>query len=112
MQKLGLDAKSIHSTEQTYFAYIAVEKELYQQYHTAGVLNGEIVSELESDNPDSYSGAIDILSTSGKELVRKRGQQSAGELKKPSKSSSRETFSFVEDIQGNKHNPEGMPRHW
>ena len=73
MQKLGLDAKSIHSTEQTYFAYIAVEKELYQQYHTARVLTGEIVSELESDNPDSYSGATDILSTSGRVGKEKEG---------------------------------------
>lgn len=61
--------QSIHSFEQSYFAYIAVEKELYQQDHTARALNGEIVSEFESDNSDSCSGATDILSTSGRELV-------------------------------------------
>jgi len=112
VQKLGLHAKSIHSIEQSYFAYIAVEKELYQQEHTARALNGEIVSELESDNSDSYSGATDILSTSGKELVRKKRAAIRRRAKRKQAKAVAERRFLSWKISKRTYNPEGMPRHW
>ena len=72
VSKLGLDTKAFHVTEQSYFAYRAIEKELYEDDHTARALNGEIVSDIESDDPNSYIGVTDPFSAAGKDLVKKK----------------------------------------
>ncbi len=72
ISKLGLDTKAFHATEQSYFAYRAIEKELYEDNHTDRALNGEVVSDRESDDPGSYVGITDPFSAAGKELVRKK----------------------------------------
>ena len=70
--KLGLPANALCAVQQSYFASLEVEKEHYEQDHTARALNGEIVSELDSDDPDLYFRVKDPLSAAGKDLVVKK----------------------------------------
>jgi len=45
---------------------------MYEQDHIARSVNGEIVSESESDDPELYVGLVDPFSESAKSLVVKR----------------------------------------
>ncbi len=63
-------------------AYCAAEGDRYDQDRTARSVNGEIVSESDSDSPEAYVGVSQPLSAAGKRLIakkraaiRRRGQE-------------------------------------
>lgn len=72
ISQLELDAPSLQLLEQSRLAYLAAENDMYEQQHTARALNGEIVSESESDDPESYVMITDPLSEEGKLLIKKK----------------------------------------
>ena len=49
-----VDQEKLHLVRQSYYAFSVVEVQAYEQNHTARTLNGEIVSESESDDPNAY----------------------------------------------------------
>ncbi len=69
---LGIEPKALHAIEQSYLAFHTAEKEQYEQDHTARALNGEVVSDAESDDPHAYTGITDPLSSAGKEIIAKK----------------------------------------
>ena len=66
------DQEKLHLVRQSYYAFSAIEEQAYEQNHTARTLNGEIVSESESDDPNVYLGVTDASSAEGKKLVMKK----------------------------------------
>ena len=44
----------------------------YDQGHTTRIVNGEVVSESESDSPETYANTTDPLSATEKELIAKK----------------------------------------
>ena len=57
---------------QSYAAYSIIEEDEYEQSRMARIVNGEIVSESDSDDPESYVGISEPLSESGKALIVKK----------------------------------------
>ena len=57
---------------QSYLAFCAAERDVYDQSRIARVFNGEIVSESESDSPEAYVELTEPLSTIGKEMITKK----------------------------------------
>ena len=55
-----------------YLAFSTAEWDVYDQNRIARAVNGEIVSESESDCPEAYVGVSDPLSCAGKELIAKK----------------------------------------
>ena len=72
VSKCGLDEREIHLVNHSYHAFCAAEADNYDQDWIARVVNGEVVSESESDNPESYAAISNALSTAGKELIAKK----------------------------------------
>lgn len=58
--------------KQSKVAFESAERDGYEQDKIARALNSEIVTESESDDPDSYCGMTNILSESGKKLIQKK----------------------------------------
>jgi len=54
----------------SYLAFSAAEEDTNEQNRIARAVNGEIVSESESDSPEAY--VSDPLSAAGKELIAKK----------------------------------------
>ena len=75
ISKLEIDAGAFELLEQFYQAYFAVEKDMYDQDRIARCINEEVVSESESDDPESYVGLSDPFSEVAKSLVVKRRDQ-------------------------------------
>ena len=73
--KLEIDAGAFELLEQSYQAYLAVEKDMYDQDRIARCINEEVVSESESGDPESYVGLTDPFSEVAKNLVVKRRDQ-------------------------------------
>ena len=71
-ERCGLDEKEVLLLKQSYMAFCAAEGDAYSQERVARVVNGEIVSESESDSPDAYASVLDPLSAAGKELIAKK----------------------------------------
>ena len=71
---LDLGAQEVKLLKQSYSAFLAAEGDTctYDQDRSARALSGQIVSESESDDPDSYIGVTDALSEAGKALVVKK----------------------------------------
>lgn len=58
--------------KQSKIAFESAERDGYEQDRITRVLNSEVVTESESDDPDSYCGVTNILSESGKKLIQKK----------------------------------------
>ena len=58
--------------KQSYLAFCSAKENAYDQDRTARIVNGEIVSESESDSPETYANTTDPLSATGKELIAKK----------------------------------------
>ena len=69
---LDLRPEELKVLEQSYFAYLALCGDLYPQYRDGRYINGEIISDVESDDPDSYIDLKDTLSEKGKILISKK----------------------------------------
>lgn len=67
---LGFTEKQIQSVVQSHRAFLSTES-IYEE-QVARSLNGEVVSESESDNPEQYVGVKDVMSETGKAIVKKR----------------------------------------
>ena len=50
----------------------AAEGDAYGQKRMARIVNGEVVSESESDSPESYAHIVDPLCNAGKKLIAKK----------------------------------------
>ena len=72
ISQLELNASSLQLIEMPCLEYHAAENDMYEQQHTARALNGEIVSESESEDPKLYISITDPSSEEGKLLVRKK----------------------------------------
>ena len=75
VSKLKIDTAAFQLLEQSYQAFHAVDTDMYEQDQIARIVNGEIVSESESDDPEKYVGLLNPFSESAKSLVVKRRQQ-------------------------------------
>lgn len=73
--KFKLDAQAAQLVEQSYQAFVATKTDMYDQDRIARSVNGEIVSESESDDPETYVGLSDPFSRLGKSLVAKKRVQ-------------------------------------
>ena len=73
--KCSVDEHSRCLLKQSYLAFCAAEGDMYDQDRTARIVNGEVVSESESDNPEEYSAIKDPLSIMGKEMITKKRAQ-------------------------------------
>ncbi len=70
--KLELDPQAQQLVEQSHLVYLASEQDMYEQDRMARTINGEIVTDSESDDPESYVRLRDPLSEEGKSLVAKK----------------------------------------
>lgn len=70
--KASLNPEEAHLIDQSYYAFVSAKNDTYDQEGTAWALNGEVVSDSESDNPESYTGVSDPLSDRAKQLVAKK----------------------------------------
>lgn len=70
--QLGLDGPDLQLVKQSHLAYLAAEADVKDQTRTARAVNGEILTESESDDPEAYVGLTDVLSEAGKSLVAKK----------------------------------------
>ena len=70
--RLDLRPEELEVLEQSYFAYLALCGDLYPQYRDTRSINGEIICDVESDDPNSYIGLKDTLSEKGKALISKK----------------------------------------
>ena len=68
VSKFEFDTTAFKLLEQSYQAFLAVETDMYEQERTARSVNGEVVSESESDDPESYVGLSDPFSEAAKKL--------------------------------------------
>lgn len=50
-------------------AFCAAESDAYDQKRTERIVNGEVVSESESDSPEAYSAIKDPVCPNGKQLI-------------------------------------------
>ena len=71
----GFTKQEILRLRQSYLAFHTAEGEAYGQKRVERIVNGEVVSESESDSPESYANIIDPLCTAGKELIAKKRAQ-------------------------------------
>ncbi len=72
VSKLKIVEKEMCLLKQSYLAYCSVESDMYDQDRTARAINGEVVSESESDTPEAYVGLREPLSTAGKRLLAQK----------------------------------------
>lgn len=72
ISKLELSSQALQLIEQSHLAYLVAEEDGNCQDRIARIVNGEIVSESDSDDPGSYVGLTDPLSQAGKTLVAKK----------------------------------------
>ena len=68
----ALDEEQLHLVRQSYYAFCTDEEQTYKQNHTARAINGEIISESESDDSEAYIGVICAASSEVKVLVMKK----------------------------------------
>lgn len=68
----GLDEREMGLLKVSYLAFSAAEEDTNEQNRIARAVNGEIVSESESDSPEAYVSVSDPLSAAGKELIAKK----------------------------------------
>ena len=69
---LNLTKHQIEQTVLSHRAFKAAESESYKQGRITKSVNGQVVSDSESDDAEQYVGLQSIASTAGRELVRKK----------------------------------------
>ena len=69
-KKCGFEEKQVDLLTQSYLAFFAVDS--YDQERMARAVNGEVVSESESDDPEAYTALSEPLSAKGKELIARK----------------------------------------
>ena len=67
---LGKEQENLALT--SYRAFLADKCDAYEQERLARTVNGEVVTDSESDNPDDFVGLTSILDEAGKQLISKR----------------------------------------
>ena len=72
VSKFKLDTKEFQFVEQSFQAFTAGKTDMYDQNRIVRSVNGEIVSESESDDPESYIRLSNPFSRLGKSLVVKK----------------------------------------
>ena len=70
--KLEVDAPVLQLVKQSYLAYLTAEADMKDQVRAARAVDGEIVTESDSDDPEPYVGLKDPLSGAGKNLIVKK----------------------------------------
>ena len=75
VSKFKVDTKEFQLVEQSFQAFVAAETDMYDQDRIVRSVNGEIVSESESDDPESYVGLSSPFNRLGKSLVAKKRAQ-------------------------------------
>ena len=69
---MDFSQSQIEHIVQSHRAFEAAASESYEQERIARSINGEIVSESESDDLNQYVGIKSVTSTAGRELIRKK----------------------------------------
>ena len=69
---LGLSDKHLESLVHSHRAFVQVRSDTYRDDRIARSVNGEVVSETESDNPEDYLNPASAASESTKALIKKR----------------------------------------
>ena len=67
-----LSKEEMQLTSQSYSAFCVTGDEMYEQERIARAVNGEVVSDSESDDPEEFAGVSEVLSTKGKALIQKK----------------------------------------
>ena len=71
ISNLGFSEKDLYFPKQSYTASCVAGGEMYEQIRIARAVNGEIVLESESDDPEAYIGVSKSLDRVGRQLVTK-----------------------------------------
>ena len=71
-EKCCLNERDKCLLKQSYLAFCSAKEDAYDQDRTARIVNREIVSESESDSPETYANTTDPLSATRKELIAKK----------------------------------------
>ena len=71
-RRLGLDEHKLQLLLQSKHAFHMAESDAYADGRIARAINGEVVTDSESDNPEDYVHLQDPLSEEGRVLVKKR----------------------------------------
>ena len=69
---LGFSQRQLELIVQSHHAFTGATSACYEQERMARSINGEIVSESESEDPEQYIGVKSIMSEEGKTLVQKK----------------------------------------
>ena len=72
ISELGLSDEEVNLTNQSYYAFLAAESDQAEDRQRARALNGEVVSECESDDPEAYLSTTNPLSIASRRLVAKK----------------------------------------
>ena len=65
-EKCCFNERDKYLLKQSYLAFCSAKEDAYDQDRTVRIVNGEIVSESESDSPETYANTTDPLSATGK----------------------------------------------
>ena len=69
---LELTQKQMELTVHSHRAFVAATSASYEEDRNARVINGEVVSESESEDSQEFDGVKRVIDQAGKSLVRKR----------------------------------------
>jgi len=72
INNLRLTENSLALVTQSYHAYLQSKHDSHEGERLASMVNGGIVTDSESDNPEQYIGISDLASKNGNELIMKR----------------------------------------
>ena len=72
ISNLGLTEDKLTLVTQSYHAYLQSKQDSYEGERIANMVNGDIVTDSESDNPEQYIGISELASKNGNELIMKR----------------------------------------
>ena len=72
LQFLGFSQRHLELIVQSHRVFTAATSACYEQERMARSINGEVVSESESDDPEQYIGVKSVMSKAGKTLVQKK----------------------------------------
>ena len=72
MPHLEFSQRQLELAVQSHRAFVAATSASYEEERMARSINGEIVSESESEDPEQYIGVKNVMSEAGKLLVMKK----------------------------------------
>lgn len=70
--RCDLSQREMSLLKHSYLSFCAAENDGYDQNRIARALNGEVVSESETDNPEAYASVLDPLSAAARKLLSKK----------------------------------------